>query len=102
LRKGLKWNARAHTTAPHEATSTLTSTNATYLNTHTKRVNCTTCHIPQYAKSAPTDMFRDWSAPGEVNLSTWLYDPVRTLQKALTPSYVWWNGQNQFYNFNKL
>jgi hypothetical protein len=92
--------ANCHTSAPHRATTTLTSTNANHLNTHTKRVSCNTCHIPQYAKGAPTDMFRDWSAPGELNTSTWLYDPVRSLQKALTPSYAWWNGQNQFYNFN--
>lgn len=34
------------------------------INRHTARLDCTTCHIPAFAKVAATDMLRDWSAPG--------------------------------------
>ena len=67
---------------------------------HLKRVACTTCHIPSFAKVAPTDTFRDWSAPGELNLITGLYDPARTMQANVTPQYQFWDGiSSLFYDF---
>ena len=34
------------------------------LNRHTARLKCNVCHVPSFAKTAPTDMRRDWSLPG--------------------------------------
>jgi hypothetical protein len=82
-----------HTAAPPHNNSNIN-------NYHVKRVHCTTCHIPTFAKNAPTDMFRDWSAPGELNTTTGLYDPARTMQSNVTPQYKFWDGLTSiFYNF---
>ncbi len=81
-----------HTANPPHSNSNINSR-------HLKRVNCTVCHIPTFAKVAPTDMFRDWSAPGELNLATGLYDPQRTMQSNVTPRYGWWDGKSSIYEF---
>lgn len=81
-----------HTANPPHSNSNINSR-------HVKRVNCTVCHIPTFAKVAPTDTFRDWSAPGELNVATGLYDPARTMQKNLVPQYGWWDGKTSLYNF---
>ena len=101
IQEGTKPDCTAcHTAAPHKATTTVTAANATRLNTHAKRVACVTCHIPAFAKNAPTDMRRDWSAPGVLNLVTGLYDPARTMLSNVAPQYKWWNGVNSvFYSF---
>jgi hypothetical protein len=75
-----------HLSTPHSI-----STNSSRLNAHTKRVHCTTCHIPTYAKSAPTDMFRDWSQPGIWDAAKNQYDPWRQMQSSVTPVYKFWN-----------
>jgi hypothetical protein len=80
-------------------TATPPHSNSNINNYHVKRVHCTTCHIPTFAKSAPTDMFRDWSAHGELNTATGLYDPARTMQANVTPQYKFWDGTSQFYDF---
>src|SRR6266542_1293176 len=41
-----------HGSAPHKVAA---------LNRHAKRVNCSVCHIPSFAREEPTDMMRDWS-----------------------------------------
>ncbi|MHC1745002.1 MAG: multiheme c-type cytochrome [Syntrophobacteraceae bacterium] len=43
-------------------TATPPHSNSNINNYHVKRVHCTTCHIPTFAKVAQTDMFRDWGA----------------------------------------
>ncbi|MFZ2448657.1 MAG: cytochrome c3 family protein [Syntrophobacteraceae bacterium] len=88
---------RPSCTACH--TETPPHKNANINNYHLKRVNCTVCHIPQFAKVAPTDMFRDWSAPGDLNATTGLYDPHRTMKAKVTPQYGWWSGKSTFYKF---
>jgi hypothetical protein len=80
-------------------TATPPHSNSNINNYHVKRVHCATCHIPTFAKSAPTDMFRDWSAFGELNIATGLYDPARTMQSNVSPQYKFWDGKSQFYNF---
>lgn len=82
--------SNCHTSAPHETAA---------LNTHTARVNCTVCHIPSYAKSAPTDMVRDWSKPGEVSHETRLWEPNMVLASNVTPVYGFFNGRSRFYEF---
>ncbi len=75
-------NEDCHGKAPHDAE---------ILNIHAKRVYCTVCHIPDFAKHDPTDMVRDWSKPS--------YDPKRdkysatiTFEKNAKPVYAWYNG----------
>jgi hypothetical protein len=65
------------------------------------RVNCTVCHIPYYAKVAPTDMERDYSQPAEVVVATGLYEPHMTKASQVEPEYVFWNGKSKFYEFNQ-
>ena len=39
------------------------------LNSHTDRVACETCHIPEYAVKDPTKLWWDWSTAGQDGLS---------------------------------
>jgi phage tail protein X len=79
-----------HSASPHASAD---------LNRHTTRVNCNTCHIPEFAKVAATDMVRDWSQPGDLNPATKLYEPHMTLASHVQPEYVWFNGRSTFYQF---
>lgn len=81
-----------HSTAPHPDSR---------LNKHTKRVNCNVCHIPAFAKSAPTDMRRDWSVPGDFDAAKGLYDPHMTKMSNVVPEYRFWNGQSEIYEFGE-
>jgi hypothetical protein len=69
------------------------------LNTHTTRVACNVCHVPEFAKGAPTDMRRDWSLPGEVSNVTRLVEPHMVMQSNVTPVYRFFNGRSRFYQF---
>ncbi len=69
------------------------------LNRHTARVDCTTCHIPRFAKAAATDMHRDWSAPGDIDPVKRLYEPHHTAATNVVPQYRFWNGTSSFYQF---
>ena len=69
------------------------------LNQHTNRVNCTVCHIPTFAREAPTDMDRDWRQPGELNESTGLYEPFNKKMDHVIPEYHFFNGTSYFYQF---
>ncbi len=81
---------RCHGDSPHERRE---------IDKHTARVNCTVCHIPQFAKVAPTDMRRDWSQPGDLVASTGLYEPNHEKRQNVTPEYAFFNGQSYFYQF---
>jgi hypothetical protein len=69
------------------------------LNKHTARVNCAVCHIPDYARQTPTEMQRDWSKPAVLNATTGLYEPFRLLASHQTPTYAFFNGKSEFYEF---
>lgn len=69
------------------------------LNDHTARVSCTVCHIPEFAKVAPTDLRRDYSAPPEVVAATRLYEPHMLMASHVRPVYRFFNGTSQFYEF---
>jgi len=69
------------------------------LDRHTARVACTTCHIPEFAKIAPTDMERDWSLPGVVDPNTKLYEPHMLKASHVQPEYRFFNGRSEFYEF---
>jgi hypothetical protein len=66
---------------------------------HTARVNCTVCHIPTFAKVAPTDMERDWSRPGVLVPETGLYEPYHVKGTNVVPEYLFFNGKSYFYQF---
>jgi Cytochrome c bacterial/Cytochrome c7 and related cytochrome c len=81
---------RCHADTPHDSND---------INKHTARVNCTVCHIPHFAKVAPTDMNRDWSKAGEFLPEKGLYEPSHVKGTYVTPVYRFFNGMSQFYQF---
>ena len=81
---------RCHGSAPHGSKN---------IDKHTARVNCTVCHIPRFAKEAPTDMRRDWSKPGDPVQSTGLFEPNHVKGQNVAPEYAFFNGQSYFYQF---
>ena len=79
-----------HTETPHDDSK---------LDKHTARVNCTVCHIPTFAKVAPTDMNREWDKPGVLVESTGLYEPYHDKRSNVVPEYRFFNGTSYFYQF---
>jgi len=71
-----------HGSAPHKVA---------VLNLHAQRVNCTVCHIPDFAKEDPTDMSRDWSK-AVFNAEADNYTADIKLEKNVRPVYAWYNG----------
>ncbi|MGA1864241.1 MAG: hypothetical protein ACMUHX_04190 [bacterium] len=69
------------------------------IDIHTKRVDCTVCHIPFFAKVGSTDMFRDFSQPAEVNPGNLLYEPHIERGLNVIPEYRFFNGLSFFYQF---
>lgn len=61
------------------------------LDRHADAVYCTTCHIPSFARSQPTDMVRDWSQPVR-DPETGKYKAYITLASDVVPVYGWFNG----------
>jgi len=87
---------QCHTAEPHQNKC---------LNRHYKRVSCQTCHIPTYAKVAPTKLWWDWSTAGKLkNGKPYEEDSEDKLHhydskhgdavsgKNLIPEYAWFNG----------
>ncbi len=64
------------------------------LNRHASRVDCSVCHIPNFARTDATDMHRDWSIPS-YNKDTEKYSATISLQKDVTPVYAWFNGNTR-------
>jgi len=71
------------------------------LDTHAKRIDCTSCHIPTFARGAATDMRRDWSLEPEVDANKRLYDPNMLKASHVVPEYRFFNGRSHFYNFGE-
>lgn len=82
-----------HTQSPHADAR---------LNQHTARVACQTCHIPFFAKKAPTKMEWDWSKAGDTQHKE---DPHEYLkikgsfkyETNVVPEYAWYNGRMDRY-----
>jgi hypothetical protein len=85
--------SNCHTETPHKDQK---------IDKHTARVNCTVCHIPVFAKKAPTDMDRDWSKPGVLNPATGLYEPSAVMASGVKPEYRFFNGKSYFYEFGQV
>jgi len=64
------------------------------LNRHAKRVDCTVCHIPTFARDEQTDMYRDWS---DIHFSEkkgkYVYNGV--FESNVVPAYAWYNGTSK-------
>ncbi|MBI1895993.1 MAG: hypothetical protein HYS04_05575 [Acidobacteria bacterium] len=80
--KPLGCTEKCHGSAPHAVA---------VLNRHAKRVNCTVCHIPSFAREDATDMARDWSKSA-YNPEADKYTATITFEKNVRPVYAWFNG----------
>jgi octaheme c-type cytochrome (tetrathionate reductase family) len=81
---------------------------AKFLGKHLDKVACQTCHIPSFAKEAPTKTWWDWSDAGkdregrkdENGKSTFAKKKGSfTWEKNITPVYAWYNGRADAYLF---
>lgn len=93
---------QCHTDTPHESQR---------INMHANKVACQTCHIPTYAKDAPTKMYWDWSTAGRHNADGSLVTEKDSngfvtylgkkgnfkWERNVTPEYVWFNGNATQY-----
>lgn len=93
---------QCHTSKPHEEK---------YLNQHTNKVACQTCHIPTYAKVSATKMYWDWSTAGKRNPDgsniikkdkngNMTYHSMKgsfVWKKDVKPEYHWFNGTARHY-----
>ncbi len=91
-----------HTDRPHIGADPVDH----HLNRHTKHVACQTCHIPLYAKNAPTKIYWDWSTAGQDRkVEKDPYDmPTYHKKKgsfkwkqSAKPRYFWYNGTVKRY-----
>lgn len=57
------------------------------------RLTCPTCHIPEFARDDPTDMFRDWSNIS-YNEEKGKYVYYQDLEYDVEPVYAWFNGSS--------
>jgi hypothetical protein len=80
-----------HTNPPHGSAD---------INRHISRVHCTVCHIPAFARNAPTDMVRDFTTTVAYAPSN-RYEPTRTFATNVMPAYGWFNGLSYFYELGK-
>lgn len=66
------------------------------LNLHGEAIACQTCHIPSYARKAPTKMWWDWSKAGEENrpANRFVYQKIKgeyVYEQNIVPEYAWFN-----------
>jgi cytochrome c len=64
------------------------------LDAHTDKVDCTVCHIPDFARTDPTDMARDWSVPKH-HVEAKKYSATITFGQNVKPVYAWFNGDSR-------
>lgn len=81
-----------HDSEPHGENEEL----AEYLNSHTEKIACVTCHIPSLHEDNAT--LRDFATPMfEEHPGIWVYTDI---QKETEPgtgiTYAWWNGDATF------
>jgi hypothetical protein len=85
-----------HSIAPHSNTR---------LDTHTSRVACQTCHIPQFAKLNSTEIERDWTNP---NWAQGLFGgqggfkPEEIRDMFMIPTYRWYDGTSRVYALGQV
>lgn len=99
-----------HGNTPHPGDETITAK----LNSHTDKLACQTCHIPEYARGPlPTKMTWDWSTAGKLDAKgkrikikassgRVSYDSNKghfTYDRYVIPEYTWFNGEVKFTLF---
>jgi len=67
------------------------------LDKHREKVDCTVCHIPNYAKGMVTETRRDNSVP---ELLAGKYEGKRILGANLVPQILKYDGRSFFYKYN--
>jgi octaheme c-type cytochrome (tetrathionate reductase family) len=92
-----------HGSAPHKTKERL--------NSHTEKIACQTCHIPQFARAQPTKMTWDWSTAGKLTPDGKRmqikdasghhdkYDSIKgdfTYESDVVPEYAWINGKVKY------
>jgi hypothetical protein len=80
------------TAAPHTSNPQI----ADYLNSHTEKIACQTCHIPSLHPDNAT--YRDFSKPVyEEHPGIYVYtDSLKETEPGKGIVYVWWNGDGSF------
>jgi octaheme c-type cytochrome (tetrathionate reductase family) len=88
-----------HTSSPHLSGELLNY----HLNSHSRAISCTTCHIPIYASNNATKTQWDWSKSGDKNrqpkndsLGKKDYSVAKgefLWGKGVKPDYAWFNGK---------
>ncbi len=81
------------------------------LNSHTDKIACQTCHVPQFARAQPTKMTWDWSTAGKLSPEGKRmkikdasghhdkYDSIKgnfTYESDVVPEYAWINGKVKY------
>ncbi len=66
------------------------------LNRHTRSLACTTCHVPEFARKAPTKMAWDWSKAGDGSRADDIHHYLKikgefVYRQAVVPEYAWFN-----------
>ena len=69
------------------------------IDKHTARVDCTSCHIPAFARIQSTDMLRDFRS-AEIDEAKRLYEPTITREANVIPEYRFFNGTSLFYEYD--
>ena len=69
---------------------------------HKKTVACETCHIPKFAKRAPTKTHWDWSKAGNPNRKDDIHKYLKIkgefiYNQNITPEYYWFNLKTKRY-----
>lgn len=92
-----------HGAAPHKTKARL--------NSHTEKIACQTCHIPQFARAQPTKMSWDWSTAGKLTPDGKRmtikdasghhdkYDSNKgdfVYESDVVPTYAWLNGKVKY------
>jgi octaheme c-type cytochrome (tetrathionate reductase family) len=101
-----------HGNTPHEGNNFVTAK----LNSHTDKIACQTCHIPEFARgNVSTKMTWDWSTAGKLDEEGHpikqmasdgqvSYDSKKghfTFDRYVIPEYVWFNGNIKYTLFGE-
>jgi octaheme c-type cytochrome (tetrathionate reductase family) len=93
---------QCHGEKPHSLDAPLGS----HLDNHVASVACQTCHIPSFAREAPTKVFWDWSTAGQnLPVADDQYGMPTFMKKKgsfrwdinVKPCYAWYNGKHERY-----
>lgn len=91
-----------HDESPHDDASPLLK----QLNSHCQSISCQTCHIPTFARKKFTLTYRDFSKGAKENkileqsenkIVTQGKIGISVKEKALRPTYAWYNGKHHRY-----